>query len=566
MPNSTRKFRILRSNSGATAPETKPGDRPLDANGDEGLQDRIEAAVRNRVAHSKKEAQSAPMANDQNQSGQMDPASASAVVDPAAAESLLTPRQEIQKIKEENLTGRELRIARRVAQKNGLQPTSDLDAVRLLRKRGIDPFNRGEIVSVMGAGGVSLDGKSVALPATLRKTAVTEPAPRPQVIDDDTREREIWKIQRGLVKRRRKRLAVLMVKLACFIGLPSLIAGYYFYGVATPMYATYSQFVIQKADAPGSVSRGLLGGTPMGVVTDSITVQGYLNSRDALRRLDEGPGFRKLFQADTIDALQRLDPNSTDEAAYGIYEKNVIIGFDPTEGVIKMEVITPSPKSSLEISMALIGYAEERVDQQTKRLRGDQMRGAQENYDKAEREMEQAQNRVAELQIRLNTFDPGAAFQLVMNQISGLEDQVLQKQLALSHMNDNASPNKTKLRVLKREIELLELKLAEKRRLVTQGTDNKNSIVKVNSELTKANNNLALRQDLMAVSLQNLETARSEANRQTRYLSMGVSPVQPDEATYPRAFENTLLSIVVFAGIYLMLSLTVSILREQVTT
>jgi capsular polysaccharide transport system permease protein len=46
---------------------------------------------------------------------------------------------------------------------------------------------------------------------------------------------------------------------------------------------------------------------------------------------------------------------------------------------------------------------------------------------------------------------------------------------------------------------------------------------------------------------------------------MGVEPVATDEATYPRAFENTMLAFLIFSGIYLMISLTSSILREQVT-
>ena len=44
---------------------------------------------------------------------------------------------------------------------------------------------------------------------------------------------------------------------------------------------------------------------------------------------------------------------------------------------------------------------------------------------------------------------------------------------------------------------------------------------------------------------------------------MGVEPIAPDEATYPRAFENTLVSLLIFAGIYLMISLTVSILLSM---
>ena len=47
---------------------------------------------------------------------------------------------EVDGIRREGLTGRQLRLARRLAQKHGLPATSDFDAVRLLRKAGIDPM------------------------------------------------------------------------------------------------------------------------------------------------------------------------------------------------------------------------------------------------------------------------------------------------------------------------------------------------------------------------------------------------------------------------------------------
>ena len=37
---------------------------------------------------------------------------------------------------------------------------------------------------------------------------------------------------------------------------------------------------------------------------------------------------------------------------------------------------------------------------------------------------------------------------------------------------------------------------------------------------------------------------------------------RPDAPSYPRAFEDTLLAFLIFSGIYLMVSLTASILRE----
>ncbi|HEX9858902.1 MAG TPA: capsule biosynthesis protein, partial [Paracoccaceae bacterium] len=91
------------------------------------------------------------------------------------------------------------------------------------------------------------------------------------------------------------------------------------------------------------------------------------------------------------------------------------------------------------------------------------------------------------------------------------------------------------------------------------------SLANVQSELLMAQADVQTRQLLLSQSLQSLETARVEANRQVRYLSVSVSPIAPDEATYPRAFENTMVALLVFAGIYLMFSMTAAILREQVS-
>ena len=194
------------------------------------------------------------------------------------------------------------------------------------------------------------------------------------------------------------------------------------------------------------------------------------------------------------------------------------------------------------------------------------MKGAQAGYDDAEAKLTIAQDEVADIQRKLATFDAAASFSLLQGQISELDSMILQKELERAELTANSRPNPTKLKVLDQKLAVLEAKLAEKKMAVTEGVDGKSSIVEVNAALTRAQTNLALRQELLAQSLLSLEASRVEANRQTRYLSMGVEPVQSDQAAYPRAFENTLLSIIIFAGLYLMISLTVSILREQVTT
>src|SRR5690554_967800 len=58
---------------------------------------------------------------------------------------------ELRAIEAEGIGARQLRMARRVAEKYGLAATSDHDAVRLLRAKGIDPFQRRNVLGVVMA-------------------------------------------------------------------------------------------------------------------------------------------------------------------------------------------------------------------------------------------------------------------------------------------------------------------------------------------------------------------------------------------------------------------------------
>lgn len=481
----------------------------------------------------------------------------------------VSSEQLIADIRKEGLTGRQLRMARRVAQRHGLAPTSDYDAVRLLRTKGIDPFKRANMLELV----VAQDDAAFSAEAPQPKLPQTVPQgdkrlPSTEVISEDMRAKEILKIQKDILRRRRRKTSLLFSRLAFFVFLPTLIAGYYYYSVATPLYATKSEFVIQQADSGAAAGGlgGLFSGTQFATAQDSITVQSYLQSRDAMLRLDQDFGFKAHFSQDSIDPILRLAPDATNEAAFKLYSKNVKIAFDPTEGIIKMEVAAADPQVSAQFSAALIAYAEDIVDNLSQRLREDQMRGSRESYEDAESKMREAQLRAIELQEDYNVISTDVEVSLITTRISSLEQQLTQDQLTLEELMSNARPNPARVDPLKRRIASLENTVAGLRAQLTQGVSGDVSLARIGSELAVAQADMEMRNLMLQQALQQLETARIEANRQTRYLSTGVSPVAPDEATYPRKFENTILAFLIFSGIYLMASLTASILREQVAS
>ncbi|WP_412504334.1 capsule biosynthesis protein [Roseovarius sp. SYSU LYC5161] len=507
---------------------------------------------------------------------QAPPDTGSAATD-AAGSPDAAAETDIDKIRQEDITGRQLRMARRVAHKCGLAVTSDFDAVRQLRKRGIDPFQRNNVLELVTPGNKPTDktaeGRAwsapdgVRLPQTVSQKSNLPASEKEAPSGLDQRAGEIRAMQRDIARRRRRKLFALFARLAAFVLLPTLAMGWYFFVIATPMYATHSEFVIQQAEAQGSSGfGGLFQGTGLATQSEAVNAQAFLTSREAMLRLDADHGFKAHFQTSEIDAIQRLEPDATNEDAYDLYQDHVKVGYDPTEGVVNLEVIAADPETSQEFSEALIRYTEDRVDDLTQRMRADQMADAIANYEAAEADRQEALSNLTRIQREAEVVDPASAVSALQQRISALEMRLDEKRIELASLQSNARPKQARVSAVQGELDRIRNQIDDLRSQLSQGDNGGPSQAEVVAKLREAEENYAFAIERVTAAQAAMDQARIEANRQVRFLSVSVTPVAPDEATYPRAFENTLLSFLIFSGIYLMISLTASILREQVSS
>ncbi len=485
----------------------------------------------------------------------------------------------LENIRQEGLSGRQLRLARRVAKKHGIAATSDYEAVRLLREQGIDPFSRSSLLDLVSSGRASKQngspgeaGQAFAQIASQKLPRVVTPGGNmPSQIPVDPAV-EVSRIQRDLARRRKRKLYALLVRLLVFIGVPTAALGYYFYVIATPLYTTHTSFLIQQADsAAGSAGNagGLFGGGTgmMGGMQDAVAVQEYLTSREAMLRLNEEFGFKEHFSNLQIDAITRLPEDVSNEGMYRTYKKMVEIGYDPTDGMVLMDVTAVTPDKSEEFSRALLSYAEERVDNLTARLRNEQMRGALDAFDDAQLKRQAAIKNLVNLQTELQMLNADGETTSIQSQISQLEVELLAKRLELQTLMDNVRPSAARVAGIQADIMRMERAIEDLRsRLTARPSLAEESLASKTSQLRIAEEDYQTRTMMLQSAMQQLELARVEADRQVRFLSAPTPPVPPDEATYPRSFENTVLSFLIFAGIYLIISLTVSVLREQVAS
>ncbi len=507
----------------------------------------------------------APAAASDDQS----PSKASKMADRLGAPRETSMDTDIEAIKREGLTGRQLRMARRLAMKNGLAATSDFDAVRLLRTKGIDPFKHANMLELVVPKNTAQPEGSPAAPTAVQlpQTVPTGKTnlPSTELSPAERRTKEIKSIQEDIARRRRRKMALLLGRLAFFVVIPTTATGVYFYNYATPMYSSKSEFLVLKADGGGGAG-GLLRGTQFATSQDSIAVQGYLESKEAMLRLDREVGFKAHFTQEWIDPIQRLKPEPTNEEAFKTFGRNVKIGYDPTEGVIRMEVSAADPEVAAEFSSKLISYAQEKVNNLSRQKRTDQMSESEFALERAESQRRDAQENLVLLQQKGSVLDPEGVITSLRSQISTFELQLQEKQLELAALRDNSRPNRAKVAGVEGDINRLETVIANLNGRMQDASAGENSLANLRVQIQMAQMDLATRDLMLQAALEQVQSTQMEANRQVRYLTTHVEPVASEEPSYPRKFENTVLAFLVFSGIYLMCSLTASILREQVSS
>ena len=87
--------------------------------------------------------------------------------------------------------------------------------------------------------------------------------------------------------------------------------------------------------------------------------------------------------------------------------------------------------------------------------REDQMRDAREGFDRAETDRRAAQEALVRLQIEGSTLDPEGVIASLRAQISQLETQVIEKEIELASLLNNARPNQSRVDGARGTLEIL---------------------------------------------------------------------------------------------------------------
>jgi len=321
------------------------------------------------------------------------------------------------------------------------------------------------------------------------------------------------------------------------VGLPTLIAGVYLFGMAANQYSSEVNFVVKSPNKPSAPSGigALLGGGGGSVLSEeAAVVRTFMLSRDAVRELEDKNNLRGIFSRPEGDFLTRFPGvlfwHGDFEALYRAYGHFVTVDIDTLSGISTLEVKAYRAQDAQAIAKALVEDSEQLVNQLNERARSDAVSGAQHEVDVARDRISADQAQLTAYRISQNMLDPKTAATGPLALMTKLNGDAATARGQLADLLKN-SPHSPLIQLTKVRIATLDKLIADERSQIT-GDDN--SVAKAESEYERLSVQLDLDQKLLASNISSLEAARLAAQQQQIYLEVITQPNLADYPLYPK--------------------------------
>jgi capsular polysaccharide transport system permease protein len=324
------------------------------------------------------------------------------------------------------------------------------------------------------------------------------------------------------------------------VGLPTLIAGVYFFGIASDLYMSEVKFVVRgPTKSPVSAIGAMLGSSGGSAISeDTFVVHDYLLSRDAVRRLEQEDDLRSLLSRPEGDLITRFPGiwfwRKDFEALYYAYARFVSVEVDSASGVSTLQVKAYRPEDAQRVARGLLTFSEQLVNTLNERARRDALAVFQREVETTEQQIAQIQTQLTAYRVRQKMLDPKSASTGPIELLAQMNAQLANSKGQLAEIIKN-SPNSPHIPLVRTRIASLEKLIADERVKVT-GDDN--SVATALSEYERLDVQRLLGEKTLASAFTSLEAARLEAQRQQLYLETIAQPNLADFPLFPKRFSS----------------------------
>ena len=358
--------------------------------------------------------------------------------------------------------------------------------------------------------------------------------------------------------------------LLLLVAVPIVAATWYVYERAVDQYASTVGFTVRSEDVSSAVD--ILGGLGTalggggGGSSDSDILYEFIRSQELVTQVDARLDLRSLYSRHfDEDPIFGFDPAGSIEDLTDYWQRMVRISYDANSGLMELRVLAFAPGDAQAIATGIVTASSEMINDLSAIARNDSMHHAVQELDSAVEELKDARQRVTAYRSRTQIVDPGADIRAQMGLLSSLQEQLGRELISLDLLRGETRKSDPRIVQGERRVAAIEARIQDERRKfgvggAAAGGRDYASLIEEYERLTV---DLEFAERKYTSALTGFDTARADAQRQSRYLAAYLRPTLAETAEHPRRMLLTgLVGLFLFLA-WATLSLTGYALRDR---
>ena len=364
----------------------------------------------------------------------------------------------------------------------------------------------------------------------------------------------------------REHLSFGVIAFMLIVVLPVALAAVYFFFIAADQYVAEFRFGLRSAE-PVRPEPGLflqVGAAQSQIGLDSYVVVQYIASRAIIDDLDRTLNLQRMFSTRKADWPARLHLPVPIEDLVTYWRGQVDAFFDPTNGTIVVKARAFTPQDALELAQGILASSERLVNELSARARRDALRDSEKDVRRSEQRLAAALVKLREFRDKEGVIDPRKTADASAVLDGQVRDELVRANTELSTLQEYMQGDAPALKLLEARIRALE---AQRRAIESEVTDTAATRSQALSQMMGSYEQLESERSFAEAayrhSLEALDRARMNADRQHIYIADFVQPRLPEEALYPRRLRSLGIVFVIAFTAWAIGCLTVRSVRDH---
>lgn len=351
----------------------------------------------------------------------------------------------------------------------------------------------------------------------------------------------------------RRRSSAIRMLFGIIVILPTAAGAIYYGGIASKRYVSEAQYHVRGVTNHQSTGLSALLST-FGIsraADDTFAIQNFMQSRDAVRLLEERLPLRAMFSragADFIARFPHFWRGGSFEMLYEYFQQRVTASQDQTTGVSTLRIVSFSPEDSRAIAAALLRLGEEMVNRMNERAERDMVGNARTEAGRAEAQVVAAQADLTAFRNHELLIDPWQTSVAMLDTITKLSSDLAQTSIQIGE-TVSGSPSSPAIQSLRARATALQQGITAEQGKMAGNDSALAGKVSTYERLTLLRD---LADKSFAGALNALDVARQEVRRQKIYIETIVEPNLPDEDTEPQRARSVLTVFVMSFAVFAM--------------